>query len=41
MGIPEGPKIKEVLQNLREAKLDGRVSNKQEEEEMVRGQRIK
>ena len=41
MGIPEGPKIKEVLHNLREAKLDGRVSNKKEEEEMVRGQRIK
>jgi tRNA nucleotidyltransferase (CCA-adding enzyme) len=37
LGVPEGPKIKEVLQSLREARLDGRISSKREEEEMVRG----
>jgi tRNA nucleotidyltransferase (CCA-adding enzyme) len=36
LGIPEGPKIKEVLQLLREARLDGKVSNKEEEEAIVR-----
>ncbi len=36
LGIPEGPKIKEVLQTLREARLDGKVNTKKEEEEMVR-----
>jgi tRNA nucleotidyltransferase (CCA-adding enzyme) len=37
MGIPEGPKIKEVLHRLREAKLDGKIDGKRGEEEMVRG----
>ncbi len=37
LGVPEGPKIKEILQSLREARLDGKISSKREEEEMVRG----
>ncbi len=37
LGVPRGPRIKEVLQKLREARLDGKISNKGEEEEMVRG----
>ncbi len=37
LGIPEGPKIKEVLLALREARLDGKIDNKKGEEEMVRG----
>jgi tRNA nucleotidyltransferase (CCA-adding enzyme) len=37
LGVPRGPKIKEVLQKLREARLDGKISSKKEEEEMVRG----
>ena len=36
MGVPEGPRIKEILQALREARLDGRVTTKKEEEKMVR-----
>jgi tRNA nucleotidyltransferase (CCA-adding enzyme) len=36
MGVPEGPKIKEILQKLREARLDGRVTSKRDEEEMVK-----
>ncbi|MCK4274715.1 MAG: CCA tRNA nucleotidyltransferase [Dehalococcoidales bacterium] len=36
LGVPQGPKIKEVLQTLREARLDGKISSKQEEEEMVK-----
>lgn len=36
LGIPEGPKIKEILQGLREAKLDGKVSTRKGEEDMVR-----
>jgi tRNA nucleotidyltransferase (CCA-adding enzyme) len=36
LGVPKGPRIKEVLQKLREARLDGKISNKKEEEEMVR-----
>jgi len=39
MGVPAGPKIKEILQLLREAKLDGKVSSKKDEEEMVGGRR--
>ncbi len=35
-GIPEGPRIKEALLILREAKLDGRINSRKEEEEMVR-----
>jgi tRNA nucleotidyltransferase (CCA-adding enzyme) len=37
LGIPEGPKIKEILQSLRQARLNGKVSSKKEEEKMVRG----
>ena len=37
LGIPEGPEIKEALLMLREAKLDGRISSRKEEEEMVKG----
>jgi tRNA nucleotidyltransferase (CCA-adding enzyme) len=36
IGIPPGPKVKEVLQKLREARLDGKVTDKRDEEEMVR-----
>jgi tRNA nucleotidyltransferase (CCA-adding enzyme) len=36
MGIPEGPKIKEILQKLCEARLDGKITSKREEEEMVK-----
>jgi tRNA nucleotidyltransferase (CCA-adding enzyme) len=38
LGVPRGPKIKEVLQKLREARLDGKIDSKKGEEEMVRGQ---
>jgi tRNA nucleotidyltransferase (CCA-adding enzyme) len=37
LGIPEGPKIKEILQKLRAAKLDGEVGIRKDEEELVRG----
>jgi tRNA nucleotidyltransferase (CCA-adding enzyme) len=37
LGIPEGPRIREILQRLREAKLDGKVKSRKEEEAMVRG----
>jgi tRNA nucleotidyltransferase (CCA-adding enzyme) len=37
LGITEGPKIKEVLRILREARLDGRVDSRNGEEELVRG----
>jgi tRNA nucleotidyltransferase (CCA-adding enzyme) len=37
MGIPPGPRIKEILQKLHEARLDGKVTTKQGEVEMVRG----
>ena len=36
LGVPKGPKIKEVLQKLREARLDGKINSKKGEEEMVR-----
>jgi tRNA nucleotidyltransferase (CCA-adding enzyme) len=36
LGVPEGPKIKEILELLREARLDGKVSTRKEEEEMAR-----
>jgi tRNA nucleotidyltransferase (CCA-adding enzyme) len=41
LGVPQGPKIKEVLQRLREARLDGKVDSKEGEEEMVSGWRGK
>ncbi|MFC2004125.1 CCA tRNA nucleotidyltransferase [Chloroflexota bacterium] len=37
MGISPGPQIKEILQRLHEARLDGKVTSKQGEEELVRG----
>ncbi len=37
MGIAPGPRIKEILQQLHEARLDGKVTSKEDEEEMVRG----
>lgn len=37
LGIPRGPKIKEVLQKLRETRLDGKIDSKKGEEEIVRG----
>jgi len=37
MGVPEGPRIKEALLALREARLDGRIDSREEEEAMVRG----
>jgi len=37
MGIPPGPRIKEILHLLHEAKLDGKVASKQNEEDLVRG----
>jgi tRNA nucleotidyltransferase (CCA-adding enzyme) len=36
MGITPGPRMKEILQSLHEAKLDGRVKNREDEEKMVR-----
>ncbi len=38
LGVPEGPQIKKILQTLREARLDGRISTIGEEEEMVQSQ---
>ena len=37
MGITPGPRIKEALQLLHEARLDGKVTSKQDEEELVKG----
>ncbi|MDP2729911.1 MAG: CCA tRNA nucleotidyltransferase [Dehalococcoidales bacterium] len=37
MGILPGPKMKEILQRLQEARLDGEVTTKQGEVELVRG----
>jgi tRNA nucleotidyltransferase (CCA-adding enzyme) len=36
LGVPQGPRIKEALQKLREARLDGKISSKKAEEEWVR-----
>ena len=36
MGLAPGPRISEILERLRVAKLDGEVTNRQEEEELVR-----
>jgi tRNA nucleotidyltransferase (CCA-adding enzyme) len=36
LGIPQGPKIKEFLKRLREARLDGKINSKKDEEEMVK-----
>jgi len=37
MGVAAGPRIKEILQLLLEARLDGKVTTKQGEEDLVRG----
>jgi len=37
MGIAPGPQIKEILQRLHEARLDGKVGSRKDEEEMVEG----
>ena len=37
MGVAPGPRIKEILNKLHEAKLDGKVSSKKDEEELVKG----
>ena len=37
MGIAPGPQIKEILERLYEARLNGEVTTKQDEEELVRG----
>jgi len=39
MGIASGPQIKEMLQRLHEAKLDGKVTSKEDEVELVEGWR--
>jgi tRNA nucleotidyltransferase (CCA-adding enzyme) len=36
LGVPEGPRIKDILRRLREARLDGKIDSRREEEEMVR-----
>ena len=35
MGIPAGPRIREILDKLRDARLDGKVKSKREEEGLV------
>ncbi len=37
MGISPGPRMKEILQRLHAARLDGKVKSKKEEEELARG----
>jgi len=37
MGIPPGPRIKEILNLLHEARLDGKVTSRKDEEGMVKG----
>jgi len=41
MGVPEGPHIREMLNLLLEAKLDGRVGSRREEERLVEGGMIR
>jgi len=36
MGIPAGPQIKEILKRLHEARLDGKVATREDEEELVK-----
>ena len=35
MGIAPGPKMKEILQRLHDARLDGKVTSKQEEQRLA------
>jgi tRNA nucleotidyltransferase (CCA-adding enzyme) len=37
IGIAPGPHLKEVLQLLHDARLDGKVTSRQDEEELVKG----
>jgi len=37
LGVIPGPQMKEILQRLHEAKLDGKVKSKKDEEELVKG----
>jgi tRNA nucleotidyltransferase (CCA-adding enzyme) len=37
LGVPPGPQIKEILERLRAARLDGKVKTMRDEEEVVRG----
>ena len=37
MGIAPGPRMREILQRLHEVRLDGKVTSKRGEEELVRG----
>ncbi len=37
LGVVPGPKVKELLQRLREARLDGKISSRKEEEGLVKG----
>ncbi|GAH69680.1 unnamed protein product [marine sediment metagenome] len=37
MGIALGPRIKEILNLLHEARLDGKVTSKKDEVELVKG----
>ena len=39
MGITPGPQMKEILQRLHEARLDGKVTSKKDEEDLVKGLR--
>jgi tRNA nucleotidyltransferase (CCA-adding enzyme) len=41
LGVKSGPKIREILGNIQDAKLDGIVSTRHQEEEMVRGILVK
>lgn len=38
LGLPPGPRYKEILRSLRARRLDGSISNRQEEENFVRSQ---
>ena len=41
MGIPPGPRIKEILNMLQEAKLNGKAASREDEEGLVRGWMVK
>ncbi len=38
LGLPPGPRYKEILRALRAQRLDGKIANREEEEEFVQGQ---
>jgi tRNA nucleotidyltransferase (CCA-adding enzyme) len=40
MGIPVGPAYRKILARLRDARLDGEITTRAEEEKLVRGQRV-